>query len=106
MTFDENSPRNHNTPYLVHASVVLSKVLSKGIVGEKNALMTLSGNFEKLFGRQLAAHLEIADLQGGILVLKAASSVWKTEASYQKKAIIERCNGLLGKAIVRSVRFL
>lgn len=106
MTFDENSPKNHTLSGLVHAGIVLSKVLSRGLVGEKNDWMLLRENFEKLFGKHLSAHLELVDFQGSVLIMKASNSVWKTEALYQKKAIIEMCNGLLGAPRVKDIRFI
>ena len=77
-----------------------------GEIGEKQNLFTLMANFENLFGKQLAEHLKIIDLKNSILVLKASNSVWKTESEYQKKAIIERCNGLLGAKCVKNIRFV
>ena len=106
MIYDENSPRLHKTSGLTHASVLVSKILSAGDIGEKQDLYTLFSSFEKLFGKQLSEHLKIIDLKDGILLLKAANSVWKSESEYQKKAIIERCNGLLGAKRVKGIRFI
>ncbi len=106
MTFDENSPKNHGHSGLVHASVVLSRVFSRGPLGEKSDWFRLQENFEKLFGKLLASHVKLVDFQDSVLFLKAASSVWKSETLYQKKAIIGLCNGLLGASRVRDIRFV
>ncbi|WP_304246708.1 DciA family protein [Fibrobacter succinogenes] len=39
------------------------------------------------------------------LVLKAASSAWRSELFLQKKAIIDRCNTLLGEPFIQAIRF-
>lgn len=106
MTFDENNPKYHGHSGLVHAGVVLSKVLSRGQLGEKGDWFRLQENFEKVFGKLLASHLKLVDFQDSILVLKATNSVWKSETLYQKKAIIGLCNGLLGASRVRDIRFI
>ncbi len=106
MIFDENNPKNHTLSEPVHAGVILSRLLSKGQIGEKNDLVRLQENFEKLFGKNLALHLKLVDFQDSILFLKAANSVWKSEILYQKKAIIDVCNGLLGAARVREIRLI
>ena len=106
MSAEENSPKLHNTPQLTHASVLLSKILAMGNIGEKQDRFALFSNFEKLFGKHLAEHLKITDLKDGILFIKASNSVWKNEALYQKKAIIDRCNGLLGAPRVKGIRFI
>ena len=49
---------------------------------------------------------QIAEMDGRTLVLKAVNSAWKQELFLQKNAIIERCNLLLGKPVVRDVRFV
>ncbi len=106
MSFDENSPKNHNTPRLTQAGQVLSDMLSKGIFGEQRNRFLLTTNAEKLFGKTLAEHLQIVDLKGSLLILKASNSVWKTETEYLKKAIIDKCNGLLGAPCIKGIRFL
>ncbi len=106
MTTEENRRKNHNTPQLTQAGVILSHVLSRGPLGELHSRYILFSNAEKLFGKLLAAHLQIVDLKGSILVLKASNSVWKTESEYRKKAIIDRCNGLLGAPCVKGIRFI
>ena len=106
MSAEENNPKLHKTPQPTHASVLLAKVLAQRNIGQKQDLFTLFSNFEKLFGKHLTEHLKIIDLKDGILVIKASNSVWKNEASYQKKAIIDRCNGLLGAPRVKGIRFI
>lgn len=106
MSAEENNPKLHKTPQPTHASVLLSKILAEGNIGQKQDLFALFSNFENLFGKHLAEHLKITDLKDGILVIKASNSVWKNEALYQKKAIIDRCNGLLGAPRVKGIRFI
>ncbi len=106
MNYDENNPKIHQLSGLVHAGIVLSKVLSRGTIGEKNAWFFLQENFENLFGARLASHLSIIDLQDSVLVLKASNSVWKSETLYKKKAIIDLCNGLLGAPRVKDIRVI
>ncbi|WP_288799620.1 DUF721 domain-containing protein [uncultured Fibrobacter sp.] len=99
-------PKEHKLKSLTHAGVILAKVLSAGALGEKQYLFKLVSNIETLFGKPMSEHLKIVDLQDSVLVLKASNSVWKSESAYQKKAIIERCNGLLGVQYVKNIRFV
>ena len=41
-----------------------------------------------------------------ILTLKCDSSAWKQELFLQKKAIIDKCNLLLGKPSVKNILFV
>lgn len=103
---NENDPRNHDTPRLTHAGLILEKVLAKGLVGEKQDFLKLAANFENLFGKHLAMHLQLVDFKDSLLFLHASSAVWKSETEYAKKAIIAKCNGFLGAPRIKGIRFI
>lgn len=103
---NENDPRNHDTPRPTHAGLILEKILAKGLVGEKQDFLRLSANFEKLFGKHLARHVQLMDFKGSLLFLRASSAVWKSETEYAKKAIIAKCNGFLGAQRIQGIRFI
>lgn len=81
-------------------------VLDKSNITEDMTFKTLSEGFEKVVGTLLLPHVKIDRFNKGILVLKCANSAWKHELFLQKKAIIDKCNTLLGKPFVRSIRFV
>lgn len=87
-------------------SVLLKMVLDKSNITEDMTFKTLSEGFEKVVGTLLLPHVKIDRFNKGILVLKCANSAWKHELFLQKKAIIDKCNTLLGKPFVRSIRFV
>lgn len=87
-------------------SVLLKMVLDDNDITEEMTFITLSEGFEKVVGPLLLPHVEIERFNKGILVLKCANSAWKQELFLQKKAIIDKCNLMLGKPAVRDVRLV
>ncbi|MCQ2102834.1 MAG: DUF721 domain-containing protein [Fibrobacter sp.] len=87
-------------------SVLLKMVLDKNNITEDMTFKTLSEGFENIVGTLLLPHVKIDRFNKGILVLKCANSAWKQELFLQKKAIIDKCNLLLGKPAVRDVRLV
>lgn len=87
-------------------SVLLKMVLDKNKISEDMTLKTLTDNFEKVVGPLLLAHISPVKFDKNILTLKCENSVWKHELFLQKKAIIEKCNIVLGKPAVRDVRLV
>ena len=87
-------------------SVLLERVLKKNHIDENMHFRTISERFGEVVGSAVLPHVELVKLDKRTLVLKAASSAWKSELFLQKNAIIERCNNLLGKPLVRGLRFV
>ena len=90
----------------VDISVLLSKVLEKTHVAQDMDFQTLSERFSEVVGEAVLAHVQLVKIERRTLVLKARSSAWKSELFLQKKAIIDKCNLLLGKPAIQSIRFV
>ncbi|MCF0220711.1 MAG: DUF721 domain-containing protein [Fibrobacter sp.] len=86
--------------------VLLKMVLDKHKISEDITFKTLCDCFENIVGTQLLPHVQPVEMKKNILVLKAANSAWKQELFLQKKAIIDKCNLVLGKPAVRDVRLI
>lgn len=89
----------------VDISVLLERVLKKTHIDENMHLQTISEHFGDIVGKAVLPHVEIVKLDKRTLVLKAASSAWRSELFLQKKAIIDRCNTLLGEPFIQAIRF-
>ena len=87
-------------------SVLLQMVLDKAHISDEMVLEKLSEGLETIVGPLILPHVKIERLDKGILTLKSDSSAWKQELFLQKKAIIEKCNLLLGKPSIKNILFV
>lgn len=53
---------------------------------------TVITEWERLAGKEMAAHVRVADLSGGILRLEADHPGWSQIVNLQKKELLERIN--------------
>lgn len=89
----------------VDISVLLERVLDQSKVSENMHFQVLQEHFLEVVGPLVFPHVSLVKLERRVLVLKAHSSTWKSELNLQKNAIITKCNALLGKPFVQSIRF-
>ena len=87
-------------------SVLLERVLAKRHISEDIHFKTISERFSEVVGPLLVAHVKPEKIDKNILVLKVANSALKFELNIQKKAIIGKCNTLLGKPFIQGIRFV
>ena len=87
-------------------SVLLEHVLAKRHISEDIHFKTISERFSEVVGPLLVAHVKPEKIDKNILVLKVANSALKFEMNIQKKAIIGKCNTLLGKPFIQGIRFI
>ncbi|SHL10402.1 DUF721 domain-containing protein [Fibrobacter sp. UWEL] len=87
-------------------SVLLKMVLDKNKISDDMTFSTLCERFSEVVGDLILPHVKLVSLEKNILVLKAANSAWKQELFLQKKAIIDKCNLVLGKPAVRDIRLV
>lgn len=87
-------------------SVLLQMVLDKAHITNEMALEKLSEGFETVVGPLIKPHVQIVKFDRNILTLKCDSSTWKQELFFQKKAIIDKCNLLLGKPSIKNILFV
>ena len=91
---------------LTDIGVLLQKFLDERNLSPDMHFLTLSERFSEVVGPLLVDHVSAVSLERNTLVLKASSSAWKNELFLQKNAIITKCNSLLGKKIVKNIRFV
>ena len=91
---------------VVDIQVLVDMVLEKKNMSDSLHFETLKKGFSQVVGEQISPHVKPISLDRGILSLKASSSAWKSELFLQKNAIIEKCNNLLGKPLIRGLRFV
>ena len=87
-------------------SVLLEQVLKKNHIDENMHLRTISEHFGDIVGTAVLPHVQLVKLNKRTLVLKAASSAWKSELFLQKKTIIDKCNTLLREPFIQAIRFV
>ena len=91
---------------ILDIGVLMQMVLDKNNISQDMHFKVLSERFSEVVGDLLLPHVSLVELSKNTLVLKASSSAWKQELFLQKKAIIDKCNSLLGKPFVRNIRFV
>ena len=85
--------------------VLLERVLAKNHISEDLHFKTISERFSEVVGPLLVDHVIPLEIKGNILILKVANPALKFELNIQKKAIIGKCNTLLGKPFIQGIRF-
>ena len=106
MAFTRRRSKSLTGNKVVDIQVLVDMALNKANLSESMHFETLKNGFRQVVGEQVFPHVKPLSLDKGILTLKATSSAWKNELFLQKNAIIERCNNLLGKPLVRGLRFV
>jgi len=71
---------------------------------EQKDMVILDQNKAKILPGKLQEKARIAALSNGTLILKANSSVWRAEIAAIKTDIVAKCNGVLGKIAVKTVK--
>ena len=61
-------------------------------------------DWETLVGPTVARHVQPVSLERGILTLKADSSVWRQQISFEKKQLLDQISGKLRAYKVRELR--
>ncbi|WP_173476118.1 DUF721 domain-containing protein [Fibrobacter succinogenes] len=86
--------------------VLLEQVLSKNNITEDINFKTISERFSEVIGPLLVNHVKPIKIDKNTLVLEVPNSALKFEMNLQKKAIIGKCNTLLGKPFIQGIRFI
>lgn len=85
---------------------LLQMVLDKYHITEDITLKTLRDEFENIVGPLVLPHVKLERFDKGILTLKCSNSTWKHELFLQKKAIIDKCNLILGTPSIKNILFI
>ena len=86
-------------------SILLERVLQKNHITEDIHFKVISERFQEVV-KSLTDNVKPIKIDKNILVLHADNSTLKFELNLQKKAIIEKCNSLLGKPFIQGIRFI
>ncbi len=62
------------------------------------------GHWPEIVGPELSRRCQPVRLVGGVLVIRAESTVWAAEIAYLVGDIVARANHLMGPGLVREVR--
>ena len=63
------------------------------------------GVWEKAVGDKIAQQAQPAFMRGGVLFVKCSSSAWMQQLQFMKGKICEQLNRLLGKEVIKDIRF-
>ena len=99
------SNKSYTGNKLQDVSVLLEQVLLKNHISEDIHFKTISERFSEVVGPLLVNHVKPIEINKNILVLHVANSSLKFELNIQKKAIIAKCNTLLGRPFIQGIRF-
>jgi predicted nucleic acid-binding Zn ribbon protein len=64
----------------------------------------LRENWEKILGAKAAQFAKLESLKDFVLGIQVGEAVWRNELHYQREAIRQKANEILGAEIVREVR--
>lgn len=62
--------------------------------------------WDEIIGEELAQEVKIVTIQEGIILLKCLSAARKTELNFQKNSILLKSNQVLGRELIRGIRFI
>jgi predicted nucleic acid-binding Zn ribbon protein len=85
---------------------VIRGVLGSGPMRSGMALGRLARSWDRVVGERLATRSAPMRLEGGGLVVSAASSSWAAQVAFLSQEIRRRANDILGSEEVHSVRVL
>lgn len=86
--------------------LLVGRVLEKFKLAEEMQFQKLVERFQEVVGELVFPHVKPLEIKKGILSLKVDNSAWKSELFLQKKAIIDKCNLMLGSPVIQGIRFV
>ena len=88
---------------MVGLSHVLDGVLDRAGLGHLVHEEKLRRNWGSLMGPKASGIASLESLRGYTLKIRVESSTWRQELHYQREAVRERANALLGGDLVKEV---
>ncbi|RPI02874.1 MAG: DUF721 domain-containing protein [Calditrichaeota bacterium] len=61
--------------------------------------------WDKIVGPNIAKIARVERVEGSILYVKVSSMTWRTELLFQKQAILQKIETVIGKDIIKDIRF-
>ncbi len=62
-------------------------------------------SWEEIVGEQIARVTRAERIEDGVLLVRVSTAPWRAELSLRRGEILEKVNAVVGKGIVREIRF-
>ena len=106
MAFTKRKRKEFTGHKVVDVELLVGRVLEKFKLAEEMQFQKLVERFQEVVGELVFPHVKPLEIKKGILSLKVDNSAWKSELFLQKKAIIDKCNLMLGSPVIQGIRFV
>ncbi len=106
MLFPKRKRKEYTGHKVVDVELLVGRVLEKFKLAEEMQFQKLVERFQEVVGELVFPHVKPLEIKKGILSLKVDNSAWKSELFLQKKAIIDKCNLMLGSPVIQGIRFV
>ena len=106
MLFPKRKRKEYTGHKVVDVELLVGRVLEKFKLAEEMQFQKLVERFQEVVGELVFPHVKPLEIKKGILSLKVDNSAWKSEWFLQKKAIIDKCNLMLGSPVIQGIRFV
>ena len=106
MLFPKRKRKEYTGHKVVDVELLVGRVLEKFKLAEEMQFQKLVERFQEVVGELVFPHVKPVEIKKGILSLKVDNSAWKSELFLQKKAIIDKCNLMLGSPVIQGIRFV
>ena len=91
---------------LAGISQVLGGMLDRAGLGHLVYEEKLRGNWAALMGPKAAGIAKLESLKGWTLKVRVESATWRNELHFQKDALRQRANEILGAELVKEIQLL
>ena len=106
MLFPKRKRKEYTGHKVVDVELLVGRFLEKFKLAEEMQFQKLVERFQEVVGELVFPHVKPLEIKKGILSLKVDNSAWKSELFLQKKAIIDKCNLMLGSPVIQGIRFV
>ncbi len=62
-------------------------------------------SWQEVVGEQIAKVTQAQRMENGVLFVSVATAPWRAELSMRRLEILQRINAMLGKSVVKEIRF-
>ncbi len=62
-------------------------------------------SWQEVVGEQIAKVTQAQRMENGVLFVSVATAPWRAELSMKRMEIIQKINAMLGKSVVKEIRF-
>lgn len=62
--------------------------------------------WDEAVGEAIARNAQATEVKHGIVMIKASTPVWRNELVLRKREIVKNLNNLIGKRVIKDIRFI